>query len=409
MQDERLFTVSGGRPRLTEGRREQVLRQRRRFRRRWYICYMITAIAVIVLTLTVLLAGVSSRTGIFHSKGARVRYAEAIGRRILGLDFMDLSLGKGSDGEEQSTSNVWEELGELLRPDPNATAPVAKPEKPPVDTLTPEELYAYDASAVPEGYTPIQPMDLALTAYGNTYIHNETSYVPDCEALLGRALSVLGTDASSGAPQVLILHTHTSEAYCEEGALGVPKDGELARSQNGAENVVAVGEVMAEVLNSRGIRTLHCRITHDAPGYKDSYARAEETIRSYLSQYPSIRLVIDLHRDAVIKSTGEIGRPVAIADGEAAAQLMCVVGSDQNGTACPAWQNNLALALGLRQALNAAYDNVCRPPYLRKSSYNQELAPYSLLLEVGACGNSLTEARRTARITANALAELLLD
>ena len=83
---------------------------------------------------------------------------------------------------------------------------------------------------------------------------------------------------------------------------------------------------------------------HDQNQYKDSYARAEETIKQYLAKYPSIRLVIDLHRDSVVKSTGELVRPVTLIDGGAAAQVMCVVGSNWGGEKNPNWEGNLALA-----------------------------------------------------------------
>ena len=117
--------------------------------------------------------------------------------------------------------------------------------------------------------------------------------------------------------------------------------------------------------------------------------------------------MIDLHRDSVVKSTGELVRPVTAVDGEAVAQVMCVVGSDWGGQENPNWQGNLSLALKLREELNQKYQNLCRPAYLRASTYNQELAPYSLLLEVGASGNSLAEAKRSASLIADALAKFI--
>ena len=143
---------------------------------------------------------------------------------------------------------------------------------------------------------------------------------------------------------------------------------------------------------------------HDELQYKDAYSRSEETIRKYLKEYPSIRLVIDLHRDSVLKSGGELVRPVTLVNGEAAAQMMCVVGSNWNGGEYPNWEGNLAFALKIREELNAEGENLCRPVYLKGATYNQELAPYSLLVEMGASGNSLEEAKRTARRLADVLA-----
>ena len=86
---------------------------------------------------------------------------------------------------------------------------------------------------------------------------------------------------------------------------------------------------------------------------------------------------------------------------------MCVVGSSYGGEDCPNWEGNLALALKLRESLNAKCDDLCRPPYLKSSTYNQELAPYSLLIEAGASGNSLEEVQRSMAILAQVLRELL--
>ena len=198
-------------------------------------------------------------------------------------------------------------------------------------------------------------------------------------------------------PKVLIVHTHGTEAYSENGALSYSESVEEPhRSTDTERNVVAVGRVLADTLNQNGVSTIHCTVMHDRLQYRDSYARAEETIRTYLEKYPSIRLVIDLHRDSIVKSTGELVRPVSLVDGEAAAQIMCIVGSDWGGDENSKWEGNLALALQVREQLNLHYKNLCRPVYLRSSTYNQELAPYSLLLEIGSSGNSLEEAKRSA-------------
>ena len=285
------------------------------------------------------------------------------------------------------------------------------PSKPNAPSLTPEQLYQFDYNAVPDGEVPIIPMDLSLTEYGDSYIHNLTGLQPDTEALLRQDLNKSHQPeylSVSQGPLVLIVHTHGTEAYSPDGAISYVDDGsELARSSDPSENVVAVGKVLADSLNRAGIATLHCTVLHDAIQYKDSYARTEETIRQYLEKYPTIRLVIDVHRDSILKSTGEMVRPVSLIDGEAAAQVMCVVGSSWGGEDNPNWEGNLALALQLRQGLNQSYKNLCRPPYLKSSTYNQELAPYSLLLEIGASGNSLTEAERSAKAIAQILSTII--
>jgi stage II sporulation protein P len=273
--------------------------------------------------------------------------------------------------------------------------------------MTLETLYHYDYNAVPKGEIPILPMDLSLISYGASHINNATGLTPDIPTLLQSRLDE-GSNWTTDAPVVLILHTHGTESYSDDGAISYRDDGsELARSDDIHQNVVSVGRVFAEELERLGIRTIHCMTMHDKNGYKDAYARAEETIRVYLEKYPSIRLVIDLHRDSIVSSEGNLIRPVTVVNGEAVAQVMCVVGSDWGGEENQRWRGNLSLALQLRSTLNESFGNICRPTYLKASTYNQEIAPYSLLLEIGASGNSLEEAQRAAIVVARSLAELI--
>lgn len=378
-------------PLLETVKREKIefLFKKRRKWKRWYPIYMATVATAAVLALAVLAAGVWKNGWPWKSAAAGDGTPTALAELIEGLLLPD-------------------------REDLNGGLPVGgTPSDPSSPSLDLESLYEFDYGLVPEGALPILPMDLSLTEYGDAYIQNLTGLQPDTEALLSRDLTGVNSPELLSAsddqePLVLIVHTHGTEAYSEDGAISYVDNGdELARSQNIKENVVAVGKTLADELNRLGISTLHCEIMHDAVQYKDSYARAEETIRRYLEEYPGIRLVIDLHRDSIIKSTGEMIRPVTVVNGEAAAQVMCVVGSTWGGEENPNWEGNLALALQLRKRLNDTYGNLCRPPYLKSSTYNQELSPYSLLLEIGACGNSPEEAKRSALAVAEALAELV--
>ena len=106
-------------------------------------------------------------------------------------------------------------------------------------------------------------------------------------------------------------------------------------------------------------------------------------------------------------SKGEFIRTVYDAEEAPVAQVMAVVGSDGNGTVHDGWEGNLALALRLRELLNTNGAAICRPISLRNASYNQELAPHSLLLEIGTAANSVEEAKRAAVLVGSALAYLL--
>ncbi|MBQ5612283.1 MAG: stage II sporulation protein P [Clostridia bacterium] len=259
---------------------------------------------------------------------------------------------------------------------------------------------------LPEGGTPIREADLSCLSLGKEYIHNETAYRPSVTELLLRELSRAGAER----PTVLILHTHTSEAY-------LPKDtrlltspmGDLSYSDDPMLGVVAVGQRLGETLEKEGITVLHCTVMLDAPTQRGAYERAAETVKAYLERYPEICCVIDLHRDSVRDGEGAYLRTIATGTEEPTAQLLFVVGTDGNGTRFPhGWENNLALALQLRERLNADGRGLVRPVTLRNSSYNQELAPLSLLLEVGSDANSLEEAERAAILAGKAIAAILL-
>ncbi len=327
---------------------------------------------------------------------------------IISNDFMELSKDNSEKDSDADSfySSVLDIINGIMIPskdkDSADTVILPNDSEPP----SKDSLYDFDMSAIPDGSTPIVPMDLSLSEYGSEYVHNSTSHSFNAEKLLNSKLDLFSVpvSASQSAPLVLIIHTHGTESYSEDGATYYVDDGsELARTEDITNNVVAVGSVIAQTLNENGIKTVHCTVMHDKPQYKDSYARAEETIREYLKKYPTIKLVIDVHRDSVIKSTGELVRPVTLAKEQAAAQVMCVVGASES---CVSWQKNLTLALKLRQSLNTKYEGLCRPPYLRTSTYNQDIAPYSLLLEMGASGNSLVEAKRSAKLVAEELVKL---
>lgn len=364
--------------------------------------YALTVFVTIAVLISLLLIGLRVDAKLFSQD-----YFDALSDLILGNGYLNSWGSNDDDGfdEHTGTTGTTDIQAGITKPD-NTTAGTT--------TATPSidinNLYSYDYSKVPEGHTPIIPMDLSLYKNGDNYINNATGYKPDIEALLNQKFgsSSLEYLASTKAPTVLIIHTHGTEAYSDEGAISYLDDGgDIARSTDNEENVVAVGSVIAKIFNEKGIETLHCTILHDSVQYKDSYLRAEQTIKQYREKYPTIKLVIDLHRDSIIKSSGELVRPVTVANGKRAAQIMCVVGSDWGGGYCPNWQNNLSLALKLRRSLNTKYTNICRPTNLRTASFNQELAPYSLLLEIGSSGNSLDEAKYSAALVAEELIKLI--
>jgi stage II sporulation protein P len=163
---------------------------------------------------------------------------------------------------------------------------------------------------------------------------------------------------------------------------------------------------LIKFLEEKGIGVVHDRSLHDAESYSGSYESARTAAKTYLERYPSIRLVLDLHRDAAEDAQGnQINYTFPTKKG-AAAKLVFVVGTDAGGQNHPVWQENLSLALKLQAALQRRYPDSCRPVQLRPSRYNQDLLPGFLLVEVGAAGNTRQEAMLAAEVLVEAILEL---
>lgn len=240
---------------------------------------------------------------------------------------------------------------------------------------------------------------------GRTFISNSTAHTLTLEALQQPFAARL-TDEE---PQVLILHTHGSEAYTPADDSGIVWSGNH-RTTDYRYNVVLVGDKIAETLGRAGISVLHDRTLYDYPSYSEAYDRALTAIGTHLEQYPSIRFVLDIHRDAVEDGQGNQYKVVSsVGREETAAQLSLVVGSDGSGLIHPDWMENLRLAVALQESLLADYPTLMRPLLLRNSRYNQHATTGSLLVEVGAAGNSPEEAVLSGQLFAEHFAKLLLN
>ncbi len=218
---------------------------------------------------------------------------------------------------------------------------------------------------------------------------------PDIEALLRKPLT---WNLQGEEPTVLIIHTHSTESYTKKGE--AYKETSRWRTLDEDYNMLAIGALVADVLEESGISAIQHRELNDYPSYNGSYTRARKIIASYLEEYPTIQLVLDLHRDA---SEGEHGqmRTLAQVSGETSAQLMLVLGTNHDG-----YEENLSLALKLHAQLERRNSGIMRPLQLRAQRFNQDLSPGALIVEVGAAGNSHPEARLAATALAEAIVSL---
>ena len=272
---------------------------------------------------------------------------------------------------------------------------------------TPVEETPLDAADAVDNGIPARtlvPTDPSgYTVCGRAYISNTTDHTLDVTALT----DTFDAELTDEGPQILILHTHGSEAYTPTAGTDVVWSGNL-RTTDSRYNVVRVGDEMADVFSEAGISVLHDRTLYDYPSYNEAYDRSLAAIESYLAQYPSLRFILDVHRDAIEDSQGNQYKVVSTIDGVGtAAQLTLVVGSDGSGLPHPNWMENLKLAVALQEDLLTSYPTLMRPILLRNSRYNQHATTGSLLVEVGAAGNSPEEAALAGRLFAERMVEVL--
>jgi stage II sporulation protein P len=228
-------------------------------------------------------------------------------------------------------------------------------------------------------------------------IRYSCSLRPDLAKLLQRPLE---WDLTGAEPTVLILHTHATESYTKNGEKYA--ESSAFRTLDEQYNMLSIGDAVAEVLTRNGIGVIHDRQLHDYPSYNGSYNHARKSIQKYLDQYPSIRLVLDLHRDASGDLSNQF-RTVANVEGKSSAQLMLVMGTSAAGLNHPNWEENLALGVKLHAQLEKLAPGIMRPMSLRAQRFNQDMTAGSLLIEVGAAGNSHPEALLAAEILGEAI------
>lgn len=218
--------------------------------------------------------------------------------------------------------------------------------------------------------------------------------------MLGKDMRVQ-TDA--GQPQILIYHTHATEGFVDSD------------NADPSTTVVGVGNYLQELLTQRyGYQVLHVTDAYDlAEGELNrsrAYNYARDGIAAVMEQYPSIDVIIDLHRDGVDESK----HLVTEVDGKPTAQIMFFNGLSKTKESGPLdtlpnphIQDNLAFSLQLEVLANNYYPDFMRGIYVKGYRYNLHFRPKSLLLEVGAQNNTVEEAKNAMEPFSDILNKLL--
>lgn len=246
--------------------------------------------------------------------------------------------------------------------------------------------------------TPLHIVTEEKTSHSSTAIKNDTKYEINIDEFNTIPLSI------KNKPEILIIHTHTTECYTPEEQNGLPDN---SRSTDETKNMIAVGNVISEELEKMGFAVTHDTTVHDYPSYQGAYGRSLSTAKKNLEQNKNISVILDIHRDAVTKPDGTRVKLTTSAGNKKCAQMMIVCGTDGGGLTHPHWKDNLNFALKIQQKAEEKYSDLMRPINLREERFNHHLTPYSLILEIGTHGNTLSEAKNGAVLLAGIIGEVL--
>ena len=317
-------------------------------------------------------------------KARAVLGSEALFRAVIFLETGLLPEKSAPAGEARMGNGLPAETAS-----PASSEPVAQTEEPAATEAAassgeaPSSETAQRAEQAAEQPLPAGPAPFTPAEAEAIGLRGSCSYQVDKAELLLRPLNW----PQEPGPRVLIIHSHSCESYTQsEGHTYLP-DANF-RTLDLSCNMIAVGDALLEELGKLGVEAVHDRTLNDYPSYNRSYAVAREKIGDWLEEYPSIVMVLDLHRDALEQPV----RETVERDGQVLAPLMLVVGTDEGGLSHPHWPDNLSCALKLQALGNRDQPSLFKRISFRASRFNGDMSPGALIVEVGSTENTLEEA-----------------
>lgn len=233
---------------------------------------------------------------------------------------------------------------------------------------------------------------------GKIKVVNETNYSIDINKLLKEPLSLVNKKTG---PQIFVYHTHTTESFLK--SIDQLNDQTVqSRTTDNRYNVVRVGEALISNLKKYNINVVHSKTVHDKD-YNSSYVKSLNTLTDYVDKYPSLKMTIDLHRDAAGEKKLRVAKKI---NGKDCAQIMFVIGTDVK-LSNPKWKENLKLALKIQSRLNEIAPGIAKPTYISKNRYNQHLTNGSVIIEIGGDGNAIDECVRSTTYLAQAINDVI--
>lgn len=210
---------------------------------------------------------------------------------------------------------------------------------------------------------------------------------------------------SKASDDILLYTTHTSESYANSEGYKFDYTSPR-RTTDGQYNMLSIASTFASNLNNKGINTICSLTPHDYGEYNSAYSNSRRTVETLVYANPNASILIDVHRDAIEDLDFA---PKTELRGYKVASLMLVMGIGYDDGYNPYYEQNLKLALEIQILANKIYPGLFRPMIIRNSIYNQDIKESSFLVEVGASGNTIEEAKLATRCLANLLNILYRD
>ena len=346
----------------------------------------------------------------FQETVAPVLHVDTTGSKLRNLFVPVLA-----DSEVDTTGNWWDKVAVSTGMD-TETAFSCETGSEETETTTEAVTVASDGDAE-TAETMVQPLSIPagitysmeqLNNYdflvGNCYTIDSSTNVTAEELAVDTLLSEdLHIDPASGEYKVLIYHTHGSETFADSRP-GVIED-----------TVIGLGDELTRILEEDyGIPVYHDRTVYDVvDGVEDrslAYDYASDGIDAILQQYPSIEVVLDIHRDGVREDV----RLVRDIDGVPTAQIMFYNGlsyttarGNLDYLPNPYIQDNLAFSFQMEYQAAQYYPDFYRGIYLAGYRYNLHLRPRSVLVEAGAQTNTVQEVKNAMEPFADILNRVL--
>lgn len=275
-----------------------------------------------------------------------------------------------------------------------------------------------EASSNPPAEKPANAGSIRRQTYaaGNTgiYLNIKEGYIKNCTTLSAqKVLDAIKKQPkikikADAKPEVLIMHTHATEGY-QATELDYFDKADTTRTTDNTKNTTRVGDEIEKQLIEAGIGVIHDRTLHDYPSYNGAYERSAVTVKRILKENPSIKVVLDVHRDAIQPDANTMIAPVTTINGKKSAQVMIISGCDDGKMNMPNYMENLKFSAALQRQMEADYKTLARPILFDYRKYNQNLTTGSILLEMGGHANTLEEAIYCGELVGKSLAKTLLS